>query len=352
MSAFSQPPQPPGARWSLAVLAWAALAGGAAFLLWAVGDLLVLVFVGLLLAVFLHGLADLVQRLTRLPAPWPLPLAVLVLLLLLGGLGAVLGSEIVEQLDQLVPSLQKAWGHAEVQLRAYDWGRILLDNASFRLLAQDRSWMAKITGGLFSGVAGVVAGLFIVLFVGLYAAAAPALYLGGLLRLIPKSGRGRALEILMAVGATLRWWLIGTFVKMLLVGSATSAGLALLGMPLALALGTIALLLEFIPYIGPVLAAIPALLVALALGPLPALYVLLLYLGIQAAENYVISPLVDQRSVDLPPVLAIVAQLLLGASPLGILGVFFATPLTALAIVLVRMLYIQDCLGERGDETL
>lgn len=352
MTVARKPQRAAGIRRPLKALAWVAVGAAAAFTLWAVGDLLVLVFAGILFAVFLDATAELLQRLARVPAAWSLPLAVLLLLVVLVVLGGVLGSEVVEQMDQLVPSLHTSWQHAEQQLRGYEWGRALLDSANLRVLFQDRGWMAKITGGVFSGALGVVVGLLIVVFLGLYAAVAPRLYLDGALRLIPRAGRRRAREILDAVGSTLRWWLIGTLVKMALVGIATTIGLLLLDMPLALALGTIALLLEFIPYVGPVLAAIPALLVALALGPMQALYVGLLYLAIQMAENYVISPLVDQRSVHLPPVLTIVAQLLLGASPLGVLGVFFATPLTAVAIVLIRTLYIEDRLGERADQPL
>src|SRR5690554_2599627 len=115
----------------------------------------------------------------------------------------------------------------------------------------------------------------------------------------------------------------------------------MLDIPLALALGLIAFLFDFVPFVGPILAAAPALLVALATGPNEALYVCLLYLGVQAAESYVISPLIDQRSVHLSPAVAIASQVLLGAL-LGALGVVFASPLAASGIVLLRDLYVED----------
>jgi len=130
------------------------------------------------------------------------------------------------------------------------------------------------------------------------------------------------------------------------VGVAATVGLSLLGIPLALALGLIAFLLEFVPYLGPFIG-VPAVLVALAAGPGDAAYVVLLYLGIHAAEGYVIAPLVDQRSVHLPPALGLVAQLLLGTL-FGFLGLILAVPLAAFGMVLVQMLYVEDFLGERS----
>ena len=186
----------------------------------------------------------------------------------------------------------------------------------------------------------------IALFIGLYGAVAPRTYRNGLLLLVPGPCRERSGEVLDAAGAMLRGWLIGAFIKMTIVGVVTTAGLALLGIPLALALGLIAFLFEFIPFLGPILAAVPAVLVALTIGPMEAVHVGLLYLGVQVAESYVLTPLIDQRSVHLPPALAITTQVLLGTL-LGALGVVFAIPLTALGMVLVRMLYIEDFLGEQ-----
>lgn len=336
-------------EYSLAVMAGVSLVTVLAFLIWAIGDILVLIFAGLLVAILLRSFADALRRLLPIRAGGALAL---VLILLVGGLllfGEILGAEFIGQLDEFLPGLQKAWEDVRHEAQRYDVGRALLASLDFTALVRDRAWMARITGGLFSSTIGAVASLLIIVFIGIYAAAAPETYREGLLRLIPPWWRPRAQEVLTAIGSTMRWWLIGTFVRMMAVGMATTIGLILLDMPLALALGAIAFLFEFIPYAGPVLAALPALVVGLAVGPMQMAYVGVLYLVIQTIENYVVSPLIDQRSVHLPPVLAIVAQLLLAASPLGLLGAFFATPLMAVAIVLVQLLYIEDCLGEGGN---
>ena len=313
---------------------------GFGLLMWAIADVVLLIFAGTLLAVFLRGFTDVVRDASGLSDRLSLGIVVLLLATLLGLAGIFLGAETATQLEQLGPRMGEAWDKMLETLRSYDWGRTLLSERNLRLLMPEEKWVAHL-GGLFSTTVGAVAGLFITLFIGLYGAADPATYRNGLLALFPYRQRERAGELVDEVTHTLRWWLVGTFVKMSIVGSAVSLGLWMLDMPLALALGLIAFLLDFVPYLGPILAVLPALLVAMAMGPEQALHVALLYLGVQAAENYVISPLIDQRSVHLPPAVAIASQVLLGAL-LGALGVVFATPLAASGIVLLRTLYVED----------
>lgn len=342
-------PPVPGANRSLALIALLMLVAALGFLAWVLAEVMLLTFAGLLMAVLLRGMCDGLGKLLRIPESWSLVVGLLLFGVILVLVVWFLGAEIVNQLDQLIPRLQKAWGELRRQVQEYDWGKTLVANTSFKVLARDREWLTRITGGLFSGTLGAIASLLFILFIALYAAAVPNMYVNGLLRLVPLGGRQRAREILAALGDTLHWWLIGTFIKMAVVGIATTVGLILLDMPLALALGGMAFLFEFVPYLGPLLAALPAVLVALAVGPVETFYVILLYLGIQTVESYVLSPLVDQRSVSIPPVLTLFSQVLLGTSSLGILGVFIATPLTAVIMVLVKMLYIEDWLGECTD---
>ena len=310
-------------------------------LVWAVADVLLLVFAGILVGVFLRGLSDGVTALTGLSGGVPLGLVLATLAALLVVGGALLGNEMASQLDQLGPSLHLAWEKMLNGVYRYEWGQILFSERNLSaMFPEDGTWLTRL-GGAFSMTIGAIAGLLIAVFIGLYGAAAPAVYRHGLLLLVPAHARSRAREVLDTVTMTMRWWLIGTFARMAVVGLSVTVGLWLLDIQLALALGLIAFVLDFVPYIGPILAALPALLVAIATGPADAFYVLLLYLAVQMAENYVVTPLIDQYSVHLPPALTISAQVLLGAL-LGALGVVFATPLTAIALVLVRMLYVEE----------
>jgi predicted PurR-regulated permease PerM len=181
--------------------------------------------------------------------------------------------------------------------------------------------------------------------VGLYLAAEPELYRKGVLHLVPKKKRERAQEVLNTVGYTLRWWLLGQLVAMSFVFALSWAGLAALGVPLALTLAVISGLLTFIPFLGPIIAAIPAILVALMEGWQLALGVTLLYVVIQNAEGYIITPLVQRQAVELPPALTLTAEILM-ILLLGFFGLVFAVPLAAATMVAVKMIYVQDILGD------
>jgi predicted PurR-regulated permease PerM len=105
-------------------------------------------------------------------------------------------------------------------------------------------------------------------------------------------------------------------------------------------------ILNFIPNIGPIVAAIPAILIALLEGPDKALGVAIFYLIYQMIDGYVFEPMVEKRTISLPPALTILVQVVMGIY-LGTVGVVLAVPLVAVVLVLVKMLYIQDVLHDR-----
>jgi predicted PurR-regulated permease PerM len=145
-------------------------------------------------------------------------------------------------------------------------------------------------------------------------------------------------------GDALRLWLKGQLVSMVVVGVLTGLGLWLIGVPSAAALGLLAGLLEFVPLAGPVIAAIPTLLLALSVGPNTALWAAGLMLVIQQIEGNVIQPLVQRYAVQLPPALFLFA--LLGfAAMFGAFGIILAAPLTVVVYSLIRRLYVQEALG-------
>jgi predicted PurR-regulated permease PerM len=125
-------------------------------------------------------------------------------------------------------------------------------------------------------------------------------------------------------------------------------GLFAIGMPSALALGFLAGLSEFVPIVGPILSAIPALLLAFSEGGNMVFWVAGLYLLIQQLEGNVIMPLVQRKTVDLPPVVALFALVALGIL-FGPLGVLLGTPLTVVLYVAVNQLYVRDTLGEDAE---
>ena len=154
--------------------------------------------------------------------------------------------------------------------------------------------------------------------------------------------------MLNALGTTLRAWLLGQLISMFLVGFVVTTGLLLIGIPLALLLGILAGLFEFIPIVGPVAAFIPAALIALSQGSQALLWVVLLYLFLQQLEGNVIMPMVQRRAVHLPPALTITA-LFVGEASFGLLGMLVATPLLAVTVVAVKMLYLNEVLDHRVE---
>ncbi len=317
------------------------------FLAWYLAHALLLVFAGVLTGVFLTGTANWLSGRAGISRGWSLT-AVVCSLAVIGGLGFwLLIPNVADQIGELLQELPRSIDHAKDRLTQYAWAQPV-----FQQLPDTENLMGNVGGflrnaaGFLSTTLGVLSSLVVILFFGLYLAADPQLYQKGLIRLVPVHGRERAAQILHAMGFTLHWWLIGRLIDMALVGLLTWIGLWLLEIPLALTLAVIAALLTFIPNIGPILSAIPAVLLGLQQGQAQALYVLLLYLGIQTVETYFITPLIHKRMGSLPPVLTFFAQISMGIL-LGIPGLILATPLAAAMLVLVKMIYIEDLLGDR-----
>src|SRR5690606_11173520 len=144
-----------------------------------------------------------------------------------------------------------------------------------------------------------------------YLAAEPNLYATGVTKLFPPAKRDRVLQVLFEVSETLRWWLVGKVGSMVFIGILTWIGLSILGIPLALTLGLIAGLLSFIPNFGPIISAVPAILLAFIQSPIQALYVAALYIGVQLIESNLVTPIIERETVELPPALTIIFQLAL-----------------------------------------
>jgi predicted PurR-regulated permease PerM len=301
-----------------------------------------LVFGGVLLAVFLRALSDPIARYTPLTPGWALTVLILFLMGAFAGVLALFGPAAAEQIDALVGQVPAAVEGVREVLERYEWGQRILaaiervDAESTLSFAQD---LVSVGGWLLLQILTVA-------FVGLFLAARPGLYVGGFIRLFPRRRRPRAGEVMAVLGRTLRWFLIGRALAMTMVGVTTAAVLALLGVPLAGVLGLLAGLLTFVPYLGPLLGGVPILVVALVESPTLALWALLAYTAIQWIEGYILDPLIQQRMVELPPAITVVAQVLLGVL-IGGIGVGLATPLAAVIMVLVQMLWVRDALGDR-----
>ncbi len=157
---------------------------------------------------------------------------------------------------------------------------------------------------------------------------------------MPADRRPLYRETLDDVLYTLRWWVLGQLVPMTFLAVAGMVSLWLLGVKLAFTLGLLTGLAVFIPYVGTVASAIPAILMGLEGGWHLALYVLLLYSLFHLLEGYIITPLVQKKAVRLPPALTILVQLFFWNFG-GVLAVAIAAPVTAASMVAINKLYVQ-----------
>ncbi|MCC4589415.1 AI-2E family transporter [Xanthomonas sp. NCPPB 1067] len=313
-----------------------------ACLLWKLADLLLMVFGAIVVAVLLRALTSRLTRHTRLSDGWALAVVVIVLTVVLVALTWLFGSQLASEVGALQRTLPQAW------TRLHDWiAAGPLGPALHELTRQAPTRVSNLApraGAFALGLTGSVANLFLVLAGAVYLAAQPQLYRRGVLLLLPAHVRATTDEALQASATALRLWLRGQLMAMAVVGVLTGLGLWALGIPGALALGILAGLLDFVPIVGPIVAAIPAILLGFTVSPQMALATAALFVVVQQIEGNLLLPLIQQRTVDLPPVLLLFSLFGIGML-LGPPSVLLAAPLTVVAFVLIKRLYVQEALG-------
>ncbi len=305
------------------------------------------VLAALLIALPLRAGAAGLHRRTRLPEGLALLVVALAVAGVLGAMGWLFSTRIADQVGELQQQLPQAFRDLQAHVSGTRWGEWLANEKLDlgQLTGGGSAWLGRVTG-VFSTTFSILADVYVIVFLAVFIALQPKLYRAGLVMLVPKPGRARAHEVLDKISDTLVKWVVGRLVSMLAVGVLTALGLWALGMPLVATLALFAGLVTFIPNIGPIISMIPALLLAFFHGgPTEALYVLLLYLGAQTLESVAVSPVVQLRLILMPPALIFVGQLVIGSFT-GLLGLTLATPIVAIGMVLVKMLYVRDVLGD------
>ncbi len=316
----------------------------ALFLLaWQVSSALVMTFGAVLLAILLRTLAEPLLRHTRVPEGWVITLVAVLLVAAAGAVIWLAGSKISAQIYEVSQRLPQALEHLQA--------RIGDSRLATRLMEHAETGVPSAGGILFglTGVAtstlGALANIVVVLFVALYLALQPRLYVDGLVKMVPPSAQERVAETLEACGGALRLWLLGQLLSMAMVGALITFGLWLVGLPGYLALGLLAALAEFVPFVGPILAAVPAMLLALTQDAPTVFWTAAVYLGVQQLEANLIMPMVVREMIALPPALTMFAIMGFGLI-FGLPGVLLATPLTIIAFVGVKRLWIREALHE------
>ncbi|MFN3620947.1 AI-2E family transporter [Sphingorhabdus sp.] len=316
---------------------------GVALLMVELSRLLLLVFASVTIASIFSVLAEMIRRKTGISQNIALSISVLSLILLFAGAFALFGTQIASEFTTLQKTLPTALKGFEVFLDRYGFGdplRSLISRGS-----SDASELISRAGG-YAIAAGSGLGDFILVFVGaIFLASSPDVYRRGLLLLLPEKAEDSVGAALDDARNGLSGWMLGQAVSSLFVGALTWVGLMFLGVPASGGLAIIAGLLDIIPMIGPFIAGVPAVLLAFTVSPMTALWTLLLFIVIQQLQSYLILPMIQKRAVDLPPAVLLFALFAFGML-FGFLGILLAAPLTVVAFVAVRRIYVKDMLGK------
>lgn len=328
-------------------------------------DALLIAFAGVIVAVIINGFAGIIRRYIPISRGWSIAAVGVIILIVFTSFGFIFGSQIVEEFDQLTEKLPQQISQLKETISEWPLGDELIDSedengeAGEQEENEDQEGNGEGNGlgdDMPDGAGGmafqigvtiidVLATFGLIIFIGIYFVIDPETYKQGIGLLFTKKRADRVNEALETSGNALWNWLSGQFIAMAFVGIVVTIGLMIIGVPLPFVLGIIAGLSEFIPIIGPWIGAVPGILLALSVDGQTALYTAILYLVVQQLESNIMTPLIQQHMVHIPPAIVILSVVAFGLV-FGIAGVILATPLAVIAMVLVGMLYVQDVLGK------
>jgi predicted PurR-regulated permease PerM len=316
--------------------------------LWQLTNVLVLLFGAILISIGLNAAARAVTRLTGIRKLYAVVGVFSVVVLAFGGAFWIFGATTAAQINEVMRVAPAGFQLAIDRIGETAYGRQLLEQVRGANVIGATGWATSTITATLTGILKGLGYAIVTVFVAIYLAVQPERYRHLCIRSIPPSYRKKTEHLFDVIENILQRWLIGQLVIMCTIGVLSGLGLWLLGIDAALALGLMGGLLCFIPYVGAILAAIPATLVALTQGPTYAVYVVILYIGVHFIEGNFITPLVQAEATSLPPVLAILSTVAFGIL-FGPSGILLAAPLTLLLLTFIEVLYVQDGLGEAPE---
>jgi len=308
-------------------------------------NVLLMALAGSLIAVYFHGLGDLIQRKTRLSRKFAMAISVCGTIIILGFLFWFIGAKIQVQVTQLSNTLPHTINTAKAKLNESVAGQKVLEGLS----GDNSKKLYDTVQTFFNTSFGVLGDLYIIMFLGIFFTASPSLYKDGMLVLIPADKKPIASHIIDRISLVLKGWLKGMLLSMVLITILIAVGLTIIGIPVAMVLGLITGILEIIPNFGPLIAMVPGVLLGLTVGTGTAVVVALLYIVSQTIVANIVTPLIQKKMINLPPALTLISQLIMGALS-GALGIILAVPLLAMLIILIDELYVKK-MDQAGAET-
>lgn len=312
------------------------VAAFAAFLVFKLTGLWLLIFGAVVIATVLRALAEPLIKYTPLNDTWAVLSVLVAVLAFLALTISLFGLQIADQAHILSTQLPAAWGAMQAKLETLPIGAQIKDQID-QLGHQAGGVVSKlplVAGNVLSSVANT----FVAMVAGVILAINPARYRDGVVFLLPDRHKDKMREAMNTAGGALRLWFIGQFISMVLVGTLTGIGLSIVGLPSAVTLGLLSGVAQFVPLVGPVAATAPGLLLGAMSGWQTVLWALIVYTGVSQLESNFITPMVQRRVADIPIVITLFAVIGF-AGLMGPMGVLFAMPLTVIIYTLIRKLY-------------
>ena len=323
--------------------------------LYFIRDALLIAFAGVIFAVIISGLAATIRKYIPISRGWSIAAVGIILLITITSFGFIFGSQIAEEFEQLTEKLPQQISQLRETISGWPLGDELIggENENGEAGVQEENEtgndMPDGAGGMAFQVGVTIVDVLttfgLIIIIGIYFVIDSGTSKKGIALLFTKKRADRVNEALETSGNALWSWLKGQFIIMIFIGVAVTIGLMIIGVPLAMVLGIIAGISEFVPIIGPWIGAVPGILLAFSVDGQTALYTAIFYVVIQQIESNVLSPLIQQRMVHIPPAVVILSVVAFGLV-FGIAGVILATPLAVIVMVLVGMFYVQDVLGK------
>ena len=307
-------------------------------LVWRLSNVVLITIGAVLVATLLTLGAEPFCRI-RFPRSLALFISALVVIAILGGAGYLFGTGVGSEVEEILRRANEAQQTITEALRQSTFGSLILSHLGENVSVGD------LVSGIFHISTNFLIAIVVTAFAGIYLAAQPTLYRDGLSKLFPLEWRVNANETIDHVAQGLRLWMLGQLIEMLIIGVLSGVAVWIIGLPSPLALGVIAGVAEFVPYLGPIVAAVPAILVAITLNPTAIIWTVIAYVVIHQTEGQLVMPMIQQRMVFIPPALMLLSIVSI-STLLGLAGTVFAAPMTVIIFVLVNKLYVRDSLGE------
>jgi len=286
------------------------------------------------------------MKFLKLGRNWSYLITVMIMLFFIAVLTWMTGPPIYDQIIKIGQQLPSAFEKLKNSLQVHPIAKLILSEtgSGTSLFSGSLNYLTRFFSTSFSYITDIL----IIFIIGGYLGAAPQLYLNAIYTMFPPEKHSQLNTLFSNWGNALKWWLVGRFASMIIVGILIGMGLWIAGIDLALALGIISAILSFIQFIGPIISYIPAVLIGFAQNSTMALYVTIIFLVVQSIESYLLTPMIEKRVVSLPPALVIVMQFAMGFL-FGIFGVLLASPIAVVIIILIQLIYIRGMLNQDID---